>query len=115
MTFQDKSLVCASCGSEFAFTAGEQVFYAERGFCNVPRRCRRCRALERPDGSRGRRRSTGPVGAGVAGGDAGPGFEAHCSSCGAQTRLPFVPDGIRPVYCRSCWQSRRAPVRRQGG
>ena len=30
--FEDKTLVCKECGKEFVFTAGEQEFYAERGF-----------------------------------------------------------------------------------
>ena len=30
--YEDKTLVCKECGKEFVFTAGEQEFYAERGF-----------------------------------------------------------------------------------
>ena len=30
--YEDKTLVCKECGAEFVFTAGEQEFYAERGF-----------------------------------------------------------------------------------
>ena len=41
--YQDKTLVCRDCGVEFTFTAGEQEFYAERGFQNEPSRCRDCR------------------------------------------------------------------------
>ena len=41
--FQDKTLVCKECGKEFVFTAGEQEFYAERGFQNEPQRCKECR------------------------------------------------------------------------
>ena len=43
--YEDKTLVCKECGKEFVFTAGEQEFYAERGFQNEPQRCkasRRC-------------------------------------------------------------------------
>ena len=37
--FEDKTLVCKECGKEFVFTAGEQEFYAERGFlCCLRRR-----------------------------------------------------------------------------
>ena len=32
--YEDKTLVCKECGQEFVFTAGEQEFYAERGFQN---------------------------------------------------------------------------------
>ena len=41
--FEDKVLVCKDCGQEFTFTAGEQEFYAEKGFENEPVRCKECR------------------------------------------------------------------------
>lgn len=40
---EDKVLTCADCGKEFVWTAGEQEFYQEKGFTNVPKRCRECR------------------------------------------------------------------------
>lgn len=39
----DKMIVCMDCGSEFAFTEGEQQFYKEKGFDNEPKRCPSCR------------------------------------------------------------------------
>ncbi len=47
MAFEDKTLVCKECGKEFTFTAGEQEFYAEKGFENEPARCRDCRDKRR--------------------------------------------------------------------
>ena len=41
--YQDKTLVCKDCGADFVFTAGEQQFYAEKGFTNEPQRCPECR------------------------------------------------------------------------
>ena len=41
--FEDKTLKCKECGAEFVFTAGEQEFYAEKGFQNEPQRCKACR------------------------------------------------------------------------
>ena len=41
--YQDKTLTCKDCGQEFVFTAGEQEFYAEKGFQNEPTRCKACR------------------------------------------------------------------------
>ena len=41
--YEDKILVCKECGNEFTFTAGEQEFYAARGFQNAPQRCKACR------------------------------------------------------------------------
>lgn len=43
MSFEDKTLVCRDCGAAFTFTAGEQEFYAQKGFTNEPMRCRDCR------------------------------------------------------------------------
>lgn len=41
--FEDKTLVCADCGKDFIFSAGEQAFYKERGLTNEPKRCKECR------------------------------------------------------------------------
>ena len=41
--YEDKTLKCKDCGEEFVFTAGEQEFYAEKGFQNEPQRCKKCR------------------------------------------------------------------------
>lgn len=40
---KDKTLTCRDCSKEFTFTAGEQEFYAEKGFTNEPVRCKECR------------------------------------------------------------------------
>ena len=45
--YQDKTLVCRDCGAEFVFTAGEQEFYAEKGFQNEPTRCKECRTARK--------------------------------------------------------------------
>lgn len=41
--YTDITLVCKDCGAEFTFTAGEQDFYAQKGFTNQPLRCPTCR------------------------------------------------------------------------
>ncbi len=41
--YTDETLTCKDCGAEFVFTAGEQAFYAEKGFTNKPVRCKECR------------------------------------------------------------------------
>jgi hypothetical protein len=48
--YTNETRTCASCGSAFVFSAGEQRFYFDvRGFLNGPRRCSACRRLhERP-------------------------------------------------------------------
>jgi len=91
--FQDKTLTCRDCGSEFVFSASEQEFYAERGFTNEPGRCSICREARKQQnrgGSRGGR----------------PQREMHaatCAACGTETQVPFRPSGDRPVYCRNCF------------
>ncbi len=41
--YRDMELICRSCGATFIFTAGEQEFYADKGFLNEPTRCPKCR------------------------------------------------------------------------
>lgn len=43
MEFQDKTIKCVDCGTEFVFSARDQEFYKEKGFTNEPKRCRECR------------------------------------------------------------------------
>ena len=43
MEFQDKVLKCSDCGSDFIFTAGEQLFFHDKQFKNEPKRCRECK------------------------------------------------------------------------
>jgi len=97
MSFQDKVLTCRDCGKEFLFTAGEQSFYAEKGFQHEPTRCRNCRAMRK-----GGSNASGPVG--DAGGRAL--YPAVCSECGKETQVPFRPTAGKPVYCRDCFQKR---------
>ena len=52
--YEDKTLVCKDCGKEFVWTAGEQEFYASRGFENQPQRCKACRDA-RKNATRGER------------------------------------------------------------
>lgn len=62
--YKDMELVCRSCGATFIFTAGEQEFYADKGFLNEPTKCPACRGARRderrpgrPGSPRGERRS----------------------------------------------------------
>ena len=91
--YEDKTLVCKDCGAEFVFTAGEQEFYAEKGFQNEPSRCKACRMA---------RKSSRPA--------AGATREMHdavCANCGKATQVPFLPREDRPVYCSECFAARR--------
>ncbi len=92
--FQEKTLQCRDCGVDFAFTVGEQEFYAEKGFENLPARCPECRAAKRAN-----RREFG--------GQPRQMYPATCASCSVETEVPFEPTGVKPVYCRDCFQSQR--------
>ena len=108
MSFVDKTLTCRDCGSTFTFTAGEQEFYAEKGFTNQPSRCPDCRRANKASRSGG----GGSYGNERGGGYGAPRGEremhpAVCSSCGRDTMVPFVPTSGKPVYCSDCFQSQR--------
>lgn len=141
MSFADKTLTCRDCGTQFVFTAGEQEFYAQKGFTNEPTRCGPCRQARKQSGG-GRssggysdrdsygssggysdrdsyssgggyssRRSSG--GGGGAGGFRGE-REMHsvtCANCGKEAKVPFLPRGDKPVYCDDCFQQQRRASR----
>ena len=84
--YEDKTLVCKDCGAEFVFTAGEQEFYAEKGFENEPSRCKDCRVARKNCIRQNREMHT-----------------AICADCGAEAQVPFEPKEDRPVYCSECF------------
>jgi CxxC-x17-CxxC domain-containing protein len=43
MEFADRQITCIDCGQPFLFTAGEQEFFARKGFHEEPKRCKPCR------------------------------------------------------------------------
>ena len=75
--YEDKTLVCKECGKEFVFTAGEQEFYAERGFQNEPQRCKACRDA-RKNATRGPREY----------------YTATCAACDEVYRIKHIDRGI---------------------
>jgi CxxC-x17-CxxC domain-containing protein len=128
----DKTLTCSDCGMEFAFTEREQAFYAEKGF-SEPRRCASCRASRKAarqsegGGYGGGSYSSGGYdsGYGAGGGYSAGGyssggggygqrssapremFDATCSNCGKEARVPFRPTNGKPVYCSDCFRTMR--------
>lgn len=44
MEFQDRMLKCVDCGTDFVFTAGEQLFFHDKQFRNEPKRCKTCKS-----------------------------------------------------------------------
>lgn len=49
LSYEDKTITCVDCGKPFVFTAGEQAFFAEKGFGGGPKRCQTCRAARRAE------------------------------------------------------------------
>ena len=56
MEYHDRVLKCSECSAEFVFTAGEQMFFADKGFKNEPKRCKGCKARRAEGGGPGRQR-----------------------------------------------------------
>lgn len=88
--YEDKILKCRDCGCEFTFTAGEQEFYAEKGFNNAPTRCKECRSA-RKNAAKPERQL----------------FSAVCARCGKEALVPFEPKNDKPVYCTECFNAMR--------
>ena len=94
--YEDKTLVCRDCGAEFVFTAGEQAFYAEKGFQNEPTRCKSV-----PPGPQGKPRDR-PM--------AKPRemYETALRRVRhAPPACPSSPKSDRPIYCSECFAARR--------
>lgn len=114
-------IICSECDSAFLYTDAERAFRESRGL-DRPAACPECRARERASrnddlislynktesfepflfpmesqngGGNGRARDTRTM------------YNATCAQCGAETRVPFIPRGDRPVYCRACYNARR--------
>jgi CxxC-x17-CxxC domain-containing protein len=124
---QPKTLICVDCREPFEISVEEQRFYAERGY-RQPIRCADCRAdrraerngdllkdLESSPSSLSWAETLGHYGGtpGVGRSDrtrqnkAHQSFPATCTQCGKETQVPFMPRRGRPVFCRSCFETKR--------
>src|SRR5262249_35779454 len=101
--YRDKVLKCVECNQEIVYTAGEQLFFADKGLRNEPKRCKTCKAKknERFNAIMGQQQT-----------NAQPRPRAEvavtCAQCGVSTTVPFLPTQGRPVYCRDCFVKMRA-------
>lgn len=115
---------CVDCGEEFLLPSAEREFRAERGLAD-PEACPECRARLRStrnadvlalvsaaangdafgSAAPAARPRGGPRGRGN-GGNAQR-YPTVCAACGAETTVPFLPRGDRPVFCRDCFNARR--------
>ena len=106
MAYEDKTLVCADCGTQFTFSADDQEFHASRGYQD-PKRCPSCRQARRAERGYGGGGGGGGYGGGGGGGGSRPMYDAVCANCGVQTQVPFLPRQDRPVYCSDCFSKMR--------
>ncbi len=118
--YADERLTCTDCGAEFVFSAGEQEFFATKGFQNKPNRCPDCRAARKSQrgaaGGSARGGGYGSTAGGRYGGANGGGgaremYSVTCSACGQTAEVPFQPRGDKPVYCRDCFAKQRSSYR----
>jgi CxxC-x17-CxxC domain-containing protein len=93
MSFQDKTIQCADCGTSFTFGVQEQELFASRGYTNEPKRCPTCRQA----------RKSQSTGHSSYGNGSRQMFPATCAECGKDTQVPFEPRLDRPVYCSDCY------------
>lgn len=97
MEFSDRVLKCIDCGQDFVFTAGEQLFFHDKQFTNDPKRCKDCKGKRSQ--AVGGTRSKAPSKVDT---------PAVCANCGKETTVPFKPTQKRPVFCRECFQRKKA-------
>ena len=117
---------CGACSNTFLVPVAEQQFRLERGLPE-PLECPECRARLRSVRNsdlialyeRGSSHTLTEV---VSISHRNSGSKEHkggrsnvvqqryntvCAACGAETQVPFVPRGDRPVYCRDCFNARK--------
>ncbi len=96
--FEDAEIKCIDCSENFIWTAGEQLFFSDKGLQNPPKRCKSCKiaknerlsAINTAQNSGLKQRIEVIV---------------NCGKCDSQTTVPFYPSQGRPVFCRSCFLS----------
>lgn len=98
--FTDRNIRCVDCGEDFIWTAGEQVFFHDKGLKNEPKRCKPCKQAKNE-------RLAAIAAAQAAGVRQRIEVAVNCAQCGQQTTVPFYPSQGRPVFCRSCFLAGR--------
>lgn len=112
--------MCLACGNTFVVTPAEIAFRHENRL-TLPDLCSSCRARERTERNadivaayaKARNTVFADVVTNAAAAPArksavrGQMYATVCDSCGAETKVPFVPRADRPVYCRDCYNARR--------
>jgi CxxC-x17-CxxC domain-containing protein len=99
--YQDRPIKCVDCNENFIWTAGEQVFFHDKGLKNEPKRCKPCKQAKNE-------RLAAIAAAQTSGVRQRIEVSVQCAQCGQQTTVPFYPSQGRPVYCRSCFLAGKA-------
>ena len=105
--FPDRPIRCVDCGEDFNWTAGEQLFFHDKGLKNEPKRCKPCKQAKNE-------RLAAIAAAQASGVRQRIEVSVSCAQCGQQTTVPFYPSQGRPVFCRSCFLASRG-ADEQGG
>lgn len=94
--FADDNILCIDCDKDFIWTAGEQVFFRDKGLKNPPKRCKDCKQAKNE-------RLASIAVAQASGVKQRIEVAVYCARCSGYTTVPFYPSQGRPVYCRSCY------------
>lgn len=113
-------IICQQCDNSFDYPEAEQEFRQLHGISH-PQLCPTCRQRDRNRRNGDlvslymRTDSFDPFLLGE-NSQAGGGHKsmretrtmhnATCAACGSATKVPFVPRGDRPVYCKDCFNAR---------
>jgi CxxC-x17-CxxC domain-containing protein len=100
--YLDKVLRCIDCSEEFVFSAGEQLFFSDKGLRNDPKRCKTCKL------NKNERIAANMQVYGQPFPRERIEVTVKCALCGIETTVPFNPTQGRPVYCRDCFLRMRA-------
>ena len=99
--YQDRAIKCVDCNENFIWTAGEQVFFHDKGLKNEPKRCKPCKQAKND-------RLAAISAAQSSGIKQKIEVTVTCAQCREQTTVPFYPSQGRPVYCRTCFLAARS-------
>lgn len=94
--FDDRTIVCIDCDSDFIWSAGEQAFFRDKNLLNPPKRCKDCKQAKN-------NRLAAIAAAAETGIRQRIEVSVKCARCSEATTVPFYPSQGRPVFCRSCF------------
>ena len=117
------TIICEQCDVDFDYSTPEREFRELHGLAR-PVLCPTCRQRDRQRRNGDlvslymRTDSFDPflIGENTQGGSnyrSGNGrpvrtmYDAVCAACGSDARVPFIPRGDRPVYCKDCFNARK--------